>query len=351
MPGGGISKYAFLNAKVRGKMSKLLDEEKMRELNHSSDLDHAVTILKDTHYAGMFDQIQNPSDLSEIERNLILAEYEAYDEIYSLSTGSVIEVFGVLKSWYEMEEVKSALRAWYRKQQGMQSTFTHSGISDIPLDEAVGAKTLEDIALILKDSPYGSVVSAVGETIKKRQSIFPLEIALDQDYYRRLWNAIGKLSDQDKRVATRIIGIEVDLKNLQWVIRGLMYYKMSASDLVDDMLPHGWRIQPTITREALAKIDPGEVLGHLSVGPYSELLAAWSSRAPREGAALIESVLWDILVREVRLSLAGFPFTIGTPLAYCLLKRIEIQNIIRVLESIVLGIPPEEREGFVVSVR
>jgi len=210
---------------------------------------------------------------------------------------------------------------------------------------------LEQVALLLKGTPYGSTLLSASPLFQSRKSVFVLEIALDQSYYRRLWSSLETLSERDRRVASRLVGIEVDLKNLQWILRGIMYYRIPTAELLEDLIPHGWRIQPSVTRKALEKSDVTDVLEQLALGPYQELLSGWLARAPRESAALLEGILWEILLRQVRLSLAGFPFTIGTPLAYCFLKRLEVQNLIRLLESIAMEIPPDEIGGFPVNVR
>lgn len=348
---GGLSQYAFLNAKVRGKMSRLLNEEQVRALAECADLEHALVVLKDTQYAALVNQISEPPSLAELERFLILDEASTYHEIASLTHGAVEEVFEILESWYELEELKGALRAWVRTRAGVPSDFTPLGVSDLPLEEIVEADSLEQIGLILKPTPYASSLLAAAPVFQEKKSAFVLEIALDQSYYRRLWSSLDALSDRDKRVASRLVGIEVDLKNLQWILRGLMYYRIPAAELLDDLIPHGWRIQPNITRKALEKQEVGDVLEQLALGPYQELMAGWLTRAPRESAALLEGILWEILLGQVRLSLAGFPFTIGTPLAYCFLKRLEVQNLIRLLESIELQMPPQEFGSSPVNVR
>ena len=46
---------------------------------------------------------------------------------------------------------------------------------------------------------------------------------------------------------------------------------------------------------------------------------------------LIEDMLNQILMIEVKNTLVGYPFTIGIVIAYLLLKRIEIKNLVSLL--------------------
>jgi len=349
MPGGAISQYAFLNAKIRGKMSRLLTEQQIQSLVTCQDVEQLIAVLRDSPYRELCESVTvSPS---ELERLLVREEAKTYGDIRAISRGSVSKVFSVLESWYEMEDLKSALRSWVRGEAPPIGEVPFLETSTIPFEEIVSAESIEQIVLLLRGTPYGTPITAASARFGETSNTFFLEIALDQDYYRRLWAAVEGLSSNDRKAASRLIGIEIDLKNLQWMLRALLYYKIPAAELLDDMIPYGWRIQAQSARKALERGEVGEVLEELSVGPYGDLSKLWAGKVPRQSAAMMEVLLWEILLREIRTSLAGFPFTIATPLAYCVLKRVEIQNIARILQSVSLGISPEEIESNLVRIR
>ena len=57
---------------------------------------------------------------------------------------------------------------------------------------------------------------------------------------------------------------------------------------------------------------------------------------------LIKNLLYEILLKEVRKTLAGNPFTIGTIFGYLILKRRETRNIISLLYAKECGMKKEE---------
>ena len=73
----------------------------------------------------------------------------------------------------------------------------------------------------------------------------------------------------------------------------------------------------------------------------SALLAARARGGTRSRLTLIEKMLQEILMIEVRRILAGYPFTIGIVLAYFVLKGNEIRRIVTVLNAKSYGLGDE----------
>jgi vacuolar-type H+-ATPase subunit C/Vma6 len=56
----------------------------------------------------------------------------------------------------------------------------------------------------------------------------------------------------------------------------------------------------------------------------------------------IENFLYEILLREIKKVLAGFPFTIGTIMGYLILKRRETKNLVSLIYAKSLGVKSED---------
>ena len=86
------------------------------------------------------------------------------------------------------------------------------------------------------------------------------------------------------------------------------------------------------TSDEMAKVIESEVLG-----PYLPI-----KDLAEENIHLIESLLYEILLKEVRKTLAGNPFTIGTIFGYLILKRRETRNIVSLLYAKACGMKKED---------
>ena len=67
---GPLSKYSFINAKLRARISKILPDEKFNRLEQAQSLDEALALLRETPFAGLEEVYSATGDLkrAELER-------------------------------------------------------------------------------------------------------------------------------------------------------------------------------------------------------------------------------------------------------------------------------------------
>src|SRR3970282_1791950 len=98
------------------------------------------------------------------------------------------------------------------------------------------------------------------------QNLFPLEVALDLNYWRRLWAEAKRLSGKDREMGLKIIGSLLDLNNLMWVIRYKIYHNLSEEELINYTLPFGYRVRDEDVRAIAAGADLSSVVGRVFPG-------------------------------------------------------------------------------------
>ena len=76
-----LSKYAFINAKLRGRISKILPDEKFTELAKAPTLDAALILLQDTPFADLEEVYSRTGDMKQAELELLKDEIELYKSI------------------------------------------------------------------------------------------------------------------------------------------------------------------------------------------------------------------------------------------------------------------------------
>ena len=76
-----LSKYSFINAKLRARISKILPGEMFDQLAKASSLDDALALLRDTPFAGLEDIYSRTGDLKQAELELLKNEIELYRNI------------------------------------------------------------------------------------------------------------------------------------------------------------------------------------------------------------------------------------------------------------------------------
>lgn len=353
---GPLKKYAFINAKVRARISKLLSEESLRRLAKVKSLDEALGLLRDTHFAVIEEIYSRTGDLKLGELELLKNEIEVYTNIEKYVQNENLDFIRALLIRYEIDNLKNAIRLFFDRKIRKRSidTAVHyilydKIIHDIAVDTIVNAENLRDIAQALATTPYGTIIEKHRGSVEMDGSLFPLEIALDHYYYNNLIIQAENLSKLDRKEAIRLIGVEIDLQNINWIIRFKNFYKLPLEQTLSLIIPSGFNLDSQAIKEAyLAQNVPLILQGAVKTN-YPGLSTLLSSQTPdmTSRLLLIERVLEQIMIHEVQRILAGYPFTIGILLSYFILKRNEIKRVKTILNAKQYDIPEERIEGMI----
>lgn len=342
-----VSSYAFINAKLRGRLSRIIPHQTLMTMVHARSLEEAVHVLEQTPYAPVVPVYQETGDILltelEIERINRSGLEEIRRSVAQFGRTDVASFVTILLMRFELWAVKSALRLWFERQvrgrsiEGKVSYLIRSEGTDI--ESIVNAGDTDTIVNLLSDRPFGAVLKGAISTIGSSHSLFETEIALDRWYYRTLADATTHLSGRDRPIARRLIGMEIDTINVNWVVRLRMFYSGDSARAVGgaQLLPGGSIVDQKTLDSAMTARNPAE--------PLTERISSWV-RAPlgeepstdHENAAIrslavLESLLQQMLLAESRRILGGYPFTIGVVLSYFLLSRQEARSITTVLNG------------------
>jgi V/A-type H+-transporting ATPase subunit C len=348
---GAVQKYGFINAKLRARISKILPESLSAEMSRAKSLSEAVELLRNTDFSAVENVFGQTGDIKSAELELARKEVRLYLELESLTKDEVRSIVFALAERFEVDNLKHALRLWFDSRVRGRSIDAAVGYllrdrvhRDLALDRIVNAGSLEAAAEALSGTPYGELVARQAAEVARVQSLFPLEIALDHYFYRQLLAAVDGLGTRDREIARRMIGAEIDLANINWLIRFKGFYKLDPERALACAIPEGIWLSPQAVAEAYAMDNPSAVLGELVRRRYPGLASLLTPREATESYArlvLIERILAEILMLEVRHLLSGYPFTIGILLAYFVLKSAEIRRIKTVLNAKFYNWPEE----------
>ena len=344
----GLGPYAFLNARVRGKLSKLISPAQYKELVRAPDVLSACLVLRGTEYRDLIQDIVSAADLPRIEAALAEHLIAAHREVRDSAKGYVPRFIEELLRQYEVENLKVLLRAWNAREE---KTFIYREriCNEIPVDALLDAQSLEEIIVLLGETPYRKPLTLAREDYERTGSPFPLEVALDRELYEATWKVVGELPAVDRKIASRLLGIEADLLNITWMMRFKRYYGLGLADVIKAMVPGGLRINEEFVREVYPGRDEASLMTALLTGVYGSR-PPQVTVAPRAPFERLEEFLKKTYLQQLRQALGGYPFTIGTVIAYLRLKKAEVSNLITILNAKAFHLPPEELERSVARV-
>lgn len=336
-----LIKYSFANAKIRAMLSYLIDADYFKRLLESQDLYELVDLLKNTPYKDIVGKINREEvNLEHLEKELIANDLHVYKKVYRmLPTNTEKNFVALMTQRFEIDELKFVLRVWHKKL-GVELDDYLLGekvIFDIDFKKILTCQNIEEIILLLDETPYKQPLLKAKDKFKEKDSTFYLESALDINYYQRLLASCENFSSYDKKVSRKILGIEIDIENINSLIRLRKYYSLSMAAMMDVVIPGGEKIDKESVRGFYATDGLAKIVEGVAFGQYAKV-----KDLVEANIYFIENFLYEILLREVKRVLAGFPFTIGTIIGYLILKRRETRNLISLIYAKSLGTKSED---------
>lgn len=337
----GVSGYAAISTRVRAMYSDLLSPQEMARLSESPDFASLVSALKSTPYgkylSGLKDNELTPRRVIHQIKNRLADSFSSVIQQAPEQTRPLVKQ---LYRYFEVGNLKAVLRSiqtvstwdpeattWDRVREVL---FPFGSFASIPAQAMVESGNVGTAVDLLKGTPYEATMSFAMKRFSAEQNLFPLEVALDLEYWRRLWSEAKKLSGKDREMAVKIVGSLLDMNNLMWVIRYKIYHKLSEEELINYTLPFGFRVRDEDVRAIAAGSDIASVVSRIypDVEDVSALL-----ENPQSGLPKLEHQLKRQVVKQCVAAFIGDPFHIGIPLAYLLLSDFEIQDLIVLIEA------------------
>jgi vacuolar-type H+-ATPase subunit C/Vma6 len=334
-----VSKYSLVNAKVRARLSTLLTPEQIDRLADARDLSEFYSSLTGTVYEDIFNQPEIAFDPRVGERLLLEREILWHSELLGDLKKAEKALVSIFLEKYEIENLKTVLRIreGHRDLEEMKYMVRLKLPYSLPYQAIAESSSFDDAVSYLVGTPYHKAIMDVMEDYEEKKTLFPVEINMEIDYFRRLKERVAELGKKDREIARKLVGLEIDRKNLAWLIRLKFYYDVPTADLFEYNIPGGYRMTEEKLKAAFKAESIKEVLNLTLERTFknaSEILVRGEELSK---LYLLEIILWNYQIAEAKRSLSGFPFTIGTILSYLILKRTEIRNVITILNGKVYG--------------
>lgn len=341
---GHVAKYAYINAKLRARLSTMLPEAFFERMEGAYSIGDAMTLLKDTDYAALAEVYDRTGEIKAVELKLLTREIDLYHDLHRQADETVGRLITAIQMRYEILALKRALRLWFDRQirdrsveEALSYLYRGQICHPIDMDAIVAAGSIEGIAAELRRTPYAEVIEERGPEVTSKRTLFPVEAGLDRLFFRRLLEVFDQLDRQDREIAGKLIGVEIDIENINRLVRFKEAYRLPPDEIVQDLIPRGHRVGPKLIESIVSAPDAGARITEILGGEYPELAAMITgTRASSPLPArllLIERVLEEVLNIEIRRVLAGYPFTIGVVIAYFLLAQAESRRIRSILNA------------------
>lgn len=344
-----VGAYAKVHARVRAMYADLIDTAAWERFNECPDIQSLINALKDSIYGPYL------SDLEEKQLNSRRVAYEIRkrltSDFYSILGGApkyTVPLLEQIFRLYEVDNLKGVLRGieigedWDRIRFML---FPMENFSTVPYQAMVEIESVSGAVDVLRGFQYHSTLSHALDRYTTEKSLFPLEVALDLDYWREIWRDLNELPPDERIKAKSIIGMVVDHNNLMWAARYRYYHHLSEEEIINYTLPFGYRVTDSIIRSIAA----GEEVIDRVVDIYPVLEKFLTTmRDPVKDLPELEIRLQRLLAAQCHQAFVGYPFHVGILIAYLFLVEFEIQDLTVLLEAKSLGISRMNYQPFLI---
>jgi V/A-type H+/Na+-transporting ATPase subunit C len=339
---GDLQRYAAVNARVRTLLASLLGRTGLEALYSYPTPEAVLEALLRTPYGA------TPSATGISEISLIGRLAAVGQTLLRMLPDAERAFLHTYLLHHEVENLKLVIRAVHGGipwAEVVPLASTLSGIATISPESLVDTHDLRELTDRLAATAYGPPLRAALHRVDEAGP-FALEVAVELDYYDRLWLAADALASADRERARHLLGILYDILNLTWIARYRTPPVLSPEEILNYTLRQGRWLTLAMRRRLAEEAEPAWDVA-LTRTPYAPLLAD----AAVQGFDTAASALWRFLAHEVQRTLSGYPFHIGVPLGLLLAYDIEIRDLRILLAAKCMGIMTAEAFEHVATVR
>ena len=333
--------YSALAVKVRSMYGKRLKhEDYMKMASMQSMADIAVYLQQHPGWAeGLRGFHAAGTNRAFLIDRLHRIESENYAKLFYYMSKNDKEImqFPVVEA--EMEQVMAFMRlAAAERSNEYNCTLPpyyvrHSDINYRELSEA------EDYAGLLSAVRGADFQNALARIAPADGSFPPyaqVEIIMQGYYYRKVFNlAQNSYRGRDRDLLIRSFGQQIDLINIIHTLRIKRSLSRQADMLFLYLLPIYYKLKPSFFKDLFAAEDVEEENEFLGGSSYGKLFT--QNRFPH-WEDYYYRLMHDFHRRQISM---GKPSVLSA-VSYLFLKKIEMRNVIRVIESVYYQFPPSQ---------
>ena len=344
----GLLAYSGIATKVKSMQSKLLSEDKLREMATLENVPEALEYLKrQPAYEDLFSDVDDQSfHRSAIEQRLLLSKYRDFTKLYRFSRVSQRKFLDLYFLHYEIAILKRCLRCVldHRNPDLDLSLFQeffekHSHLNLMALSSA---QTIQDFVSNLGGTVFYDLLADLAET--PGTTLFDYELKMDLLYFKTMWKQASYLSKKEAEILTQCFGSKLDLLNIQWIYRSKKYYQLSTADIYALLIPISYHLHRDDIRKLVESEGVDGFFAALKTTSYGSMFTTDLYQQPD-----LEELYEKVLDRVHRLTVQRQPYSIAALNTYLYFKEQEVQRIITVIEGIRYGLGADTICSYVIK--
>lgn len=324
--------YGYVNARVRGMKSRLMDQSALEEMIMQPDIPSLIALLEKTPYRDDITEAKiQYSGVLCIEQALRKNFTRTFRRILEFVRGTEAEQYiRIFLHRWDVQNIKSILRGKniHVTSDEIRDCLVPAGeLDEITLSELIKQPDIRAVIDLLATwgIGYARPLTASFSEFHEKGDLGILECALDKYYYLDALETVRKPSYNNDLIAG-LLRTEIDIVNIKTVLRMIR-------DRVDDDVAAGFLIEggkaldTEALREILATRAIDKAVAALENTPYHFLSEVQGGAAPDLKISAFEKKLEKFLTMKGVWAFHFDPLSVASVIGYFWAKYNEITNI------------------------
>lgn len=328
--------YAYSNTRIRVMKSLFLKNRDLEALIRTKNLEDYLTSLKQTQYEGIFSGMEEVT-IHEIERVLSIDLKKTIDKVMSISPKNCMPFLDAVSKKYQLECIKFILNSkadTLSEEEIMNKFFIPERSTGEFLSRLINLpiEPVESIITLLCSRYKG-----LDEFIPESPQPLDILIALDRYYFSELQRLVRHLKRGDKKIASRLISMEIDTSNIMIILRSITHGYEIERFIIPNRSSYITALDEYTTNNVV------EFIENLSKTIYGSVLEDAVPIYKRTDSLLhFELALKRFLIEENKKIMREHQFQLGFILGFLKLKEMEIENLRTICVGLGEALPSDE---------
>lgn len=322
----------YINARIRGMKSHLLDNDKYEELLNKKKFSEFIESMKDTPYKDFLPPSYPEPSLKEIIEGVNAEVVNSLGKIMKFSSGAPGKLLSHVIQRFTLSNIRAIIRGKMKKipeDEIMEALFPVYPLDMSKIEELLKRETAFEVAELLITWRIKLPFPVTREILKmiRNEDLSETEYYLEKGYFEGILSELG--NSQDDRIILHVLKSWIDMRN---IIGSLLLLKYNIKPAGKIKYIESGYVGDRILKRLSETMNLEEGLKVISITPYRKIFSNGKTDISSFEKRFEESLTaWAI---------EGFikdPLSIAVPVAYIFSKYNELVN----LRIIIYGIDQE----------
>ena len=324
--------YGYVNARIRGMKSRLLDRHSLDEMMFRPDLDSVIADLEKTPYKDEIVEAKvQYSGILCIEQALRKNFTRTFRKILKIVRDTEAERYTTifLHRW-DVQNIKTILRGkniHVTNEEILECLVPAGELDEATLTELIKQPDVRAVIDMLAtwDICYAKPLTNKFPEFSEKRDLSILECALDRFYYQNALSDVKSRSYNDSLIRD-VVTTEIDVVNIKTVLR-MVRDHIDWDSAQEFLIDGGREFDRTDLKHFIGLHSLEDILKELGSTRYSFLSEVPEEAVKNQKISVLEKQLEKYLIKKGVGAFLGEPLSIASVIGYFWAKYNEITNI------------------------